>query len=195
MPTLCFGGSFNPIHLGHLVCAQAVAQKAGYDRVRLIPSGQPPHKIDATLVSSADRLAMCRLVATENNLFEVDDIETRRAGPSFTIDTAQELRDRGFKRIDWLIGADMLLYLPKWHRPLDLLREVNFIIMARPGWTLDWSSLPAEYRHLKDHVIEAPLIEIGATDIRARVARDEPIDHLVPPAVARYIADHGLYRR
>jgi nicotinate-nucleotide adenylyltransferase len=196
MPTLCFGGSFNPIHNGHLICAQAVAQKAGYDRVLLIPSAVPPHKPNAAeLASAQDRLAMCRLAAEETGggLFEVSDIETRRNGPSYTIDTAQELRRVGFSRIDWLIGADMLLYLPKWHRAADLLREVHFVVMARPGWEIDWDALPAEYGPLRDNVVEAPRIDISATDIRRRVSEGCAIEGLVPETVGRYIAAHQLF--
>ena len=195
MPILCFGGSFNPIHNGHLRCADAVARMAGYDRVLLIPSAQPPHKPDAQdLAAASDRLAMCRLAAAATPRFDVSDIETRRAGPSYTIDTAQELRDQGITPIHWLIGADMLLYLPKWHRPLDLLREVHFVIMARPGWEIDWTAMPVEFHHLRDQVVEAPRIDISATDIRRRVAQGQPIDHLVSRPVAGYIIDHGLYR-
>jgi len=201
MPTLCFGGSFNPIHNGHLICAQAVARKADYDRILLIPSAVPPHKAAADLASAADRLAMCRVAAKEREvtsgaggLFDVSDIETRRTGPSYTIDTAQELRQLGFPRIDWLIGADMLLYLPKWHRPLDLLREVHFVIMARPGWAIDWNALPSEFRHLRENVVEAPKIDISATDIRRRVREGLPLSGLVPDSVDRYIVAHQLFR-
>lgn len=216
MPILCFGGSFNPIHNGHLLCAQAVAGKGGYERVRLIPNAHPPHKPDAADVAPAeDRLAMCHLAADFANSMpakppfdsaqgkqaaqtlarlEVDDIEMRRAGPSYTIDTARALKSQGIDPVHWLIGADMLMYLPQWHRPLDLLREVHFVVMARPGFTIDWSALPPEFRHLRDHLVEAPLIPITATDIRQRVRRGEPIDHLTPPPVARHIADRGLYR-
>ena len=195
MPTLCFGGSFNPIHNGHLRCAEAIAKTAGYDRVLLIPSAQPPHKQDtADLAPAADRWAMCRLATEGSDLFEVSDIETRRGGPSYTIDTAEELRRMGFDRIDWLIGADMLMYLPKWHRPADLLRDVNFLVMARPGWTLDWNVLPPEFHHLRGHVVAAPQIDITATEIRNRVRQGQPIDHLVPPAVAGYIDKCRLYR-
>jgi nicotinate-nucleotide adenylyltransferase len=199
MPTLYFGGSFNPIHHGHLRCAQAVAAKAGYDRVVLIPSARPPHKPDnPELAPAKDRLAMCRLAITERRgaspTFEVSDLETRRSGPSYTIDTAQKLRVAGEADIHWLIGADMLLHLPEWHRPLDLLREVHFLVMARPGWTIDWSVLPPEFRHLKEHVVAVPEIDISSTDIRRRVRQNLPIDHLVPMSVATYIDEHHLYR-
>ena len=137
---------------------------------------------------------MCRLAAAGSALFDVSDIETRRDAISFTIDTAQKLRHRGFPEVHWLIGADMLLSLPKWHRPLDLLREVHFVVMARPGWTIDWTVLPPEFRHLKAHVVDVPVIDISATDIRRRVRENLPIGHFVPPSVARYIEDHRLYR-
>ena len=199
MPTLHFGGSFNPVHNGHLRCAQAVAIQAGYERVVLIPSARPPHKPDSPdLASAADRLAMCRLAITERagetTAFEVSDVETRRSGPSYTLDTAQELRWQGANEVHWLIGADMLLYLPKWHRPLDLLREVHFVVMARPGWRIDWDALPPEYRHLRQRVVPAPQIEISSTEVRRRVRQNLPINDLVPPPVARYIAQRQLYR-
>ena len=196
MPILCFGGSFNPIHNGHLRCADAVAARAGYDRVLLIPSAQPPHKPDAPdLAPAEDRLTMSRLAAAATPGFDVSDLETRRGGPSYTIDTAQQLRDQGINPVHWLIGSDMLLYLPKWHRWQDLLKQVHFVVMARPGWPIDWHALPPEIQPLKDNLVEAPLIDITASDIRRRVAKAQPIDHLVPPPVARYIEEHHLYRR
>ena len=195
MPTLCFGGSFNPIHFGHLLCAEAVAKSAGFEQILLIPSAQPPHKPNATdLAPAEDRLAMCRLAAADDPLFAVSDIETRRGGPSYTIDTAAELKQQGFVTVHWLIGADMLMFLPHWHRAADLIRQVDFIVMARPGWTIDWSALPEEFRGLRSHMVAAPLIDISATEIRRRVREGRPIDDLVPAAVAAYIAEHMLYR-
>ena len=195
LATLCFGGSFNPIHYGHLRTSAAVAHRAGYGRVLLIPSAQPPHKPNsADLAAPPDRLAMCQLAAAEQpGLFQVSDLEIQRPGASYTIDTARELRSRGEKNINWLIGADMLRILPKWHRAQDLLREVNFVIMARPGWEFDWDSLPLEFRHLKDHVVEAPQIDISATEIRRRVGAGESIEGLTPPSVVRYLKEHNLY--
>jgi nicotinate-nucleotide adenylyltransferase len=191
---LCFGGSFNPIHNGHLDCSRAVAAKLGFDQVVLIPSRQPPHKPDQTdLASAKDRFAMCGLAVEGDQVFAVDAIEMRRSGPSFTIDTVREFRRRGWPSVSWLIGADMLNYLPKWHDPYALLAEVNFVVMARPGFEFDWKQLPEPFHKLQDNVVEAPQIDISSTEIRRRVASGEPIDGLTPPAVVRYIQSHGLY--
>jgi nicotinate-nucleotide adenylyltransferase len=194
MRRLVFGGSFNPIHHGHLLCAKGVAEKLGYDRVTLIPSALPPHKpASATLAASADRVAMTRLAVAGDPLFEVDSLEIERPGPSYTLDTARDLTARGQGPVNWLIGADMLLYLPKWHRPGQLLQEVNFIIVARQGWALDWEKLPPEYQHLRSNVVDVPLIAISATEIRNRVAAGLSIRYYTPDAVCNYIAEKGLY--
>ncbi len=197
MRNLCFGGSFNPIHNGHLVCGQAVAGVMDATRLVLIPSATSPHKLGhADMAAPDDRLAMCRLAAAGTELFEVDDSELRRGAPSYTIETIRTLRrERGWDEVNWLIGADQVAALPRWREPTALLREVNFIIMARPGWSFDWHTLPPELRVLQSHVVEAPLVDISATDIRRRVRAGEPIDHLTPPAVAKYIRAHSLYRR
>jgi nicotinate-nucleotide adenylyltransferase len=195
MQRLCFGGSFNPIHYGHLRCAAAVAQQARYDRVVLIPTGQPPHKpLDAHLAPATDRLAMCRLAIEQNPLFEVDDIEIHLPGPHYTVETAQELQRRGWPKVDWLIGADMARYLPNWHNPDRLLAEVHLVLMARPGWNFDWQSMPPKFRHLERQVVNAPLIDISSTEIRRRVAANESITDLTPPTVVDYIRTHNLYR-
>jgi nicotinate-nucleotide adenylyltransferase len=195
MPTLCFGGSFNPIHHGHLIGARAVAEKLSISRVTLVPTGQPPHKpVSPDLASAADRSRMCRLAVGQGTHFEVNDIELELGGPSYTIDTVRELRRRGLDHVQWLIGADMLMYLPHWHRAEELIREVEFVIMARPGWELDWNTLPAEFRRLRDKVVPAPMIDISSTNIRRRVAAGASVDYLTPAAVCDYIRDRGLYR-
>jgi len=193
--TLCFGGSFNPIHNGHLTCARTVAHELDAKSVLLIPSARPPHKPEAAdLAAAGDRLAMCKLVAAQEPLFQVSDIEIRRNGPSYTLDTVRELKRLGMQKVHWLIGADMLNFLPKWHQPIQLLQEANFVVMARPGFEFEWSSLPEAFQILRDHVVEAPLVDISATAIRHRVREGESIAELVPPAVARYIEELRLYR-
>jgi nicotinate-nucleotide adenylyltransferase len=195
MKTLCLGGSFNPIHHGHLICARAAAEARGFGRVLLIPSGQPPHKPDdPQLASPEHRLRMCQLAASATASFDVCDLELFRSGPSFTIDTAQELRRQGFDAVHWLIGADMLNFLPKWHRPLELLKQVEFIVMARPGVTIDWSQLPREYQHLESNVVAVPQIDISATDLRRRIRANLSIDFLTPRRVIDYIRAENLYR-
>ncbi len=195
MATLYFGGSFNPIHHGHLICSRVIAEARGFERVALVPSSQPPHKQNAVnMAGSVGRMAMCRLASAGDPQFEVSDLELARTGPSYTIDSVRELSRGGAEKVSWLIGADMLMFLPYWHRPQDLLAEVNFIVMARPGWKLDWSALPAPFQKLQQNVVEAPLIDITGTQIRDRVARGLSISYLTPPAVCNYIAEHRLYR-
>jgi nicotinate-nucleotide adenylyltransferase len=198
---LCLGGSFNPIHYGHLRCSHAAAVARGFEVVVLIPGAQPPHKpSSAELASPSDRLAMTELAADSQNelqsdiRFEVNDIELKRSGPSYTIDTARELRNRGWGPVWWLIGADMLNYLPHWHLADQLVREVNFLVLARPGTELLWDTLPAHFQHLRQSVVTAPLIDVSSTEIRRRVRAGEDITQLTPPPVARYIEQHRLYR-
>lgn len=195
MAKLCFGGSFNPIHVGHLVCARHAAERLGCDSVVLIPSAQPPHKPGATdLAGAPERMRMCQLAIAGCDGFEVNDVETRRAGPSYTIDTVRELARLGWGRVSWLIGADLLRSLPTWREPEALLRDVDFVVVARPGWSFDWDTLPPVYRTLRERVVEAPLLELSATEIRRRVAAGLPIDFLTPEPVVRYIRETGLYR-
>lgn len=195
MRTLFFGGSFNPIHHGHLICSRVAAEAGGFDRVVLVPTPQPPHKPQSQeLASAADRMQMCLLAVNGAPLFDVSDIELRRAGPSYTIDTARELKRQGHREVHWLIGADMLLYLPKWHEAEQLIREVHFVVMARPGWSLDWETMPTPFRSLEREVVSTPSIEISATDLRRRVAAGLPIEYLTPDPVCGYIRRHGLYQ-
>jgi len=146
------------------------------------------------MASAEARIAMCGLAIADDRGFEVDDIELQRPGPSYTIDTVRQLTARGNGPIHWLIGADTVAQLPTWHEPAALLHEVNFLIMARPGWQIDWSSLPPAYQTLKANVVEVPQIDISATDIRARVGAGLPIDYLTPPKVICFIDEHALYR-
>jgi nicotinate-nucleotide adenylyltransferase len=196
MRTLCFGGTFNPIHHGHLIGARAVAESCGFNRVLLIPNLQSPHKQgDTSIAGPEHRLAMCRLAIAGDRLFDVSDIELQRTGPSFTVDTVQQLRSAGWSEVHWLIGADAVRGLPTWHKAAELMTNVQFEIMARPGWDFDWSTIPFEFHLLKRNVRSAPLIDISSTTVRDRVAAGKPIAYLTPLAVVEYIRLHNLYRR
>jgi len=195
MADLWFGGSFNPIHHAHLICARAAAEQAGFDRVVLVPSAISPHKTnDSAMAPAADRLEMCRLATANITHFSVSDIELKLPTPSFTLQTVRALTAQNPRQINWLIGGDMLLYLPQWRQPLDLIKEASLWVMARPGSELDWSKLPLEYHPLKSNVIQTPLIDISASGIRQRITAGLGIDYLTPPAVVDYIRNRGLYR-
>jgi nicotinate-nucleotide adenylyltransferase len=195
---LFFAGSFNPIHHGHLIIARTAAEAVGADRVVILPSAQNPLKNGDTAIagmaSCEDRLNMCRLAVASLPGFEVSELELRRSGPSYTIDTVQQLKLQGYKEIHWLMGTDQLATLPKWREIDRLLSEVRFVIAARPGFRIDWTAFPAQIAALQSQVVNAPLLEISATEIRRRVAASLPIDFLSPPSVVRYIRENGLYR-
>lgn len=192
--TLCYGGTFDPIHYGHLRCARAVATVGGFGRVLLIPSWQSPHKLDATaLTKPADRLAMCKLAASGEENFDVEDIEIRHGKPSYTIDTVRWLKEKGYPEVHWLIGADQVPALPRWREPGALIAEAHLVVIGRPGYSIEWDNLPIWLRPLRRNVVDVPLVDISATDIRLKVVNGESIDELVPGGVAEYIKEKGLY--
>lgn len=194
MRKLCLGGSFNPIHHGHLLCGLAAMEQLAFDRLVLIPSAIPPLKSQtADMAPATDRFGMCKLAAEGATTIELNGIELERTTPSFTIETARRLRQLGWDNVSWLIGADALAELPRWHDLPALLREVDFVVMARPGWTTDWKALPKEIHHLERSVVTVPQIQISATEIRGRVRAGLPIDFMTPPSVAAYIRGRGLY--
>ena len=194
MDGLILGGGFNPIHNGHLGCAKAVAQRMGFDRIVLIPCGCVPLPKSMPLAAAADRLEMCRRAILNFPYFAVDTSEIERPGPSFTIDTARQLRQKGWEKIYWMIGADTVSQLPSWHQAAALLQEVHFVVVHRPGWALGWEKLPEPFRKLQQNLVEGPLIPISSSDIRRRVAAGESIHDLVPAEVECYILEHNLYR-
>lgn len=195
MASLYFGGSFNPIHHGHLICSRAAAEAIGAENVVLIPSAQPPHKANtASMASSNDRLKMCQLATANDAFFKVNSLELERAGPSYTFDTARILRQAGGQKIRWLVGADMLLDLPNWHRAEELLDQIDFVAMARPGWNMDWNLIPPRFRTLRDNLVSVPAIGISSTEIRLHVSDGRSIRYFTPPAVCRYIRQHRLYQ-
>ncbi|MFP4056757.1 MAG: nicotinate-nucleotide adenylyltransferase [Candidatus Brocadiia bacterium] len=196
------GGSFNPIHLGHLVLAQEAWVRLGLERVLFVPNRTPPHKPKGDLAPPEHRLRMAELAVEGAEGFEASDIELRRDGPSYSIQTVRELRERsgGTWDIHFLVGSDSLPELPTWYRIGQLAELCKFAVFHRPGAPLDdlaalrGTLSPAQIQAIAGRRFQMPLIGISSTDIRRRVRQGRPIRYLVPEAVRRYILDHELYR-
>jgi nicotinate-nucleotide adenylyltransferase len=196
------GGSFNPIHVGHLVLAETAREALGLDRVILIPAKLPPHKRAEALAGGADRLAMVRLAIAGNPAFAVSDIELRRPGVSYTVDTVRALRKRlgPGTVIYFLIGMDTVAELATWREIARLARLCKFVPLNRPGHSVPnvatlertLGRLPA--RAMLKRALDMPLIGISSSEIRRRVAEGRTIRYLVPDAVAAYIRRKRLYR-
>ena len=184
-----FGGSFDPVHLGHLLVAQAAREELGLERLFFIPAAQSPFKPDAQPSPAQERLRLLRLALAGKTWCEIDEQEIQRGGVSYTIDTVHDYRRR-FPRAQlfYLIGADHLLQLPKWHAALDLARLVEFVVIPRPGQAATLFPAPFRGRWLAGFPLG-----LSSSQIRERVKAGLPIDHLVPCTVAEAIRNNGLY--
>ena len=197
-----YGGSFNPIHVGHLLIARSVAEQLGLEKVYLIPAAVPPHKPKHNLAGPEHRWQMVCLAAEGEDFLEPSECELRRQGPSYTIDTVKHFAEQigPEAELHWIVGADSLSELTTWYQIERLLDMCKIITAARPGWEqVDTSGLSrhlgrGQVQRLMDGVLQTPRIEISSSDIRHRVAKGLPIRYLVPSAVEEYIAKHGLYR-
>lgn len=206
-----FGGTFDPIHYGHLKPVTALAQAVGLGHITLLPNHVPPHRPQPE-ASPAQRLAMVRLAIVGNPLFSTDDRELQRRSPSYTIDTLEALRaELGPTRpLAFIIGQDSLLSLHKWQRWQDILHYCHLLVCARPGYPdqLETAALQAwlEQHRTRDvqrlhrqphgfiYLADTPLLSVSATDIRQRRHLGISCDDLLPRPVQRYIELQGLYR-
>jgi nicotinate-nucleotide adenylyltransferase len=196
------GGTFNPIHVGHLSVAQQVAEKLDLDEVILVPSGSPPHKSSGDLAPAADRLEMTNLATCGLARLSVSDAEIRREGVSYTIDTVNQLRQElgGEHFYCFIIGADTVAELPTWHRAAELLKTVNFAVATRPGCESDFEPVERELGKSAANRLRRALLDIepsdaSSTEIRRRAADDEDLGGMVRANVAAYIKRKGLYRK
>lgn len=200
--TALFGGSFNPIHHGHLIVARAVAERLGVARIVLVPSAQPPHKRGGELAPAEDRLQMARLAVEGEQRLEVSDVEVRRRGPSYTFLTVEEYRQSLGPDVPlfWVIGGDTLPELHTWYRIRELVDICQVVTAVRPGYEdPDLSALARvlseeQIRRLCVAILPTPRIDISATDIRRRVREGRSIRYLVPEPVRAYVDHRGLYR-
>ena len=193
-----FGGSFNPIHYGHLMICEYIKEEMGLDKVIFIPTGNPPHKDLG--VSAEDRYEMVRLAISPNPDFEISDIETTRVNLSYTVDTIRELK-KIYKeeKLYFLIGLDSLFQLKTWKKIGDLSQEIEFVVALRPGY-IDKEEINNEIDFLREsfgtriNLIKTPLYEISSTDLRDRIHEGKSLRYLIPKKVLDYIEESGFYK-
>lgn len=188
-PIALYGGTFDPVHQGHLLVAQAALEELGAERVVFIPAARSPFKPDQETTPAPLRLAMLRLALAGRPRCELDDQEIRRGGVSFTIETVRHwTRGAPAARLCWLIGADHVASLPQWREAGALAELAEFVVIPRPGRNAP--ALPAPFRGRE---LAGFPFGVSASQLRARVGQGLPVDWLTPPAVAEFIRNNGLY--
>lgn len=184
-----FGGTFDPPHIGHLAAAVSAGHELGLDVVALVPNGQPWQKEGSrTITPAVVRLEMVEAAARGVPGVEVSDLEVRRPGPSFTVDTVAELRAAGAAEVVVVLGRDAAALIPTWERHEELLASATLAVVERPGPPV---AVPAVVRHV---VLDVPRIDVSSSELRSWVARGRPIDVLVPAGAVAVIERHRLYR-
>lgn len=193
------GGTFDPIHFGHLDAADAARRALQLDRVLLIPSFDPPHRPTDPMASGFHRFALVALAIQGNDALSASDMELTRTGPSYTADTLRAVARQGWRpsQIFFILGSDAFAEIATWREYPAVLDTANFVVIARPGTTLDAATArtPSLRGRLGQSIflVEARTRDVSSSTIRARLATRQPIDDLVPDAVARHIAAHHLY--
>ena len=187
------GGTFDPIHHGHLVAASEVATIFDLDEVIFVPTGRPWQKSDREVSSPEDRYLMTVIATASNPRFSVSRIDIDRDGPTFTVDTLSDLRAQRGPDVEmfFITGADALAQILDWQRSHEVVRLAHFVGVTRPGHVLADPGLPDGQVSL----VEIPALAISSSDCRERVGRNQPIWYLVPDGVVQYIAKRGLYAR
>lgn len=193
------GGTFDPIHMGHLVTAEAVRVEYNLDQVLFIPAANPPHKQEQKVTPAIHRYIMTAMATYSNPYFHVSSIELDRPGPSYTIDTIYELIKICGKNtaIYFITGADAIQEIPTWDRIEELLGLCEFIAATRPGCVPNVDNIRDYFGELGNdriHKLTTPELEISATDIRERIKKGYSIKYIVPESVENYIIKEGLYR-
>jgi nicotinate-nucleotide adenylyltransferase len=194
-----FGGTFDPIHYGHLDAAEAARRALTLDQIWFVPSCDPPHRPADPLASAFHRFALVALAIQGHDALHASDIELTRTGPSYTADTLRALASMGWlpSQLFFIVGSDAFAEIATWREFPGVLDAANFVVIARPGTTLDAAiaRTPSLGGRLGTSIfpVEAHARDVSSSTIRARLAARQPIDDLVPAAVARHIAAHHLY--
>ncbi|KEO85164.1 nicotinate-nucleotide adenylyltransferase [Tumebacillus flagellatus] len=193
-----FGGTFDPIHIGHLVVAQVALEEAGLDRVLFVPAGVNPLKVGRTVTDGSHRLKMVELAIADSPQFGVTSWELDRPGPSFTVDTVEHIREQHpDDELFLIIGADNLRLLPKWKSVERILEQATLLALNRPGEDLKTSCqmVLALYPHINESVriVDMPGLDISSTWLRDRLCHNLSVKHLLPAEVIRYSEENKLY--
>lgn len=193
------GGTFDPVHYGHLIAAEHARVELGIDKVVFIPSARPPHKANEMVTDWEHRYRMLQLAIVDNPAFEISSLEGPQRGISYTIDTIRSLQSvNSDRKIHFVMGTDALLTIDTWKDYRQLIDLCCFVVVTRPNYTIERShpvlaALPEHWwQQMKQ--VEIPLIDISSTDIRRRVARGKTIKYLVPDSVQEYIVQNNLYQ-
>lgn len=187
------GGTFDPIHHGHLVAASEAAHRFGLDEVVFVPTGEPWQKAGRKISPAEDRYLMTVIATAANPRFTVSRADIDRAGPTYTIDTLRDLRgDYPDADLYFITGADALSSIMSWHDWEDMFALAEFVGVTRPGYELTEDMLPADIQE-RVHLLDIPAMAISSTDCRERAAAGRPVWYLVPDGVVQYIAKHRLY--
>jgi nicotinate-nucleotide adenylyltransferase len=197
-PIAILGGTFDPVHWGHLAIGETAREALGVSRVVFVPAGSPPHKAAGSFSRAEHRVAMLEAAVADNPAFAVSRTEVDRRGPSYTADTLAELSARAGDAPTWFIlSHEALAGLPTWHRPERVLELACLAVVPRAGresLPVGWVAEHFPGRESRFRFLDGPAIDVSASDIRARARDGRSIRYLVPPAVEAYIAHHDLYR-
>lgn len=193
-----FGGTFDPVHTGHLAAAEEARWRVGLDHILFMPAPRPPHKPDSVVATAFQRLTMVRRAIASNPFFSVSTLEIERPGPSYTVDTLRALMtERPDDAFFYLMGSDSLREIPGWREPEVLCGLVTFVVMVRPGWPREamaqWLAGQPPACRPRVRFVEMPGLAIASADIRRRLGAGQPCRYLLPEGVRAYVQGRGLY--
>jgi nicotinate-nucleotide adenylyltransferase len=194
-----FGGTFDPIHFGHLLIAEETRVTLRLDRVLFVPAAVPPHKLGYPILPIEHRLAMIKLAIEDNPTFEISTVDVDRPSPHYSADTVRLLREEwktAQEKTHFIMGADSLAKLLTWHQPERILQHCRLAVVSRPPYVVNLAQLEAAIPKILRNLdwIDMPIIGISSSDLQQRVCDGRSIRYQVPPAVAAYVAQHNLYR-
>jgi len=193
------GGTFDPIHYGHLAAAEEARVRVNLEKVLFAVAGLPPHKLDEEVTPVEHRLAMVQLGIFSNPDFELSRVDVDRSGPSYTVDTISILQEQWGQGTEmfFILGLDSLVEVPTWHQPERLIQLCHLVAVARPGFEVDMRQLEDSVPGISSRVeiIGMPEVDISSSDLQRRVREGLPIRYQVPEEVERYIREHRLYQQ